>query len=555
MIIKETFPENKIIREIDFKEHLNLIVDDSTNQEKSNAIGKTTALRLIDICLGANDKKSIYLNPIDGTKNEDLEKYVENNKIIVTLTVVDSLDKYKEKYDLMVELFKNGKRYINNSNYNKDNYNKELNRIFFDNVLNSPTFRQLIKMFVRIEQYGDNDKFLKFLHATTTDVDYEKIYNYLFELQSQQLSEKINDSEKKIKKVNDDLASYKKVNNFDSIDKIEQRLKVLDRDVKAVSGEINILIDSKKYQENENQIDKVKIEYIDVRNKIDESEYRLKRIKKILADAEKEAQFELDNQALKELYNSTSQIVTDLHKTFKELVKFNSELLSNKIEYFTAQKNKIRKELDGLEEKKEELFDNYSSIIMLIENNKIEEYEALQHELEQLNENRGKNIQILEIYNGLEDQKNRLEEQLKELRGREEKSDKLEIFNEIFSKYTKRINNEELFLYKNNKGFPIGISYMGNNFSTGTKKSVITAFDLAYQKFAREINKKIPNFDIHDVIESVDIFAINNIVKIVNENSSQYIVAVLRDKIKTVGRIKDSDIVLRLSESDKLFKI
>ena len=52
----------KVIREIEFHKGLNLIIDESENQITGNSVGKTTVLKLIDFCLGA-DKKNIYVDP------------------------------------------------------------------------------------------------------------------------------------------------------------------------------------------------------------------------------------------------------------------------------------------------------------------------------------------------------------------------------------------------------------------------------------------------------------------------------------------------------------
>ena len=58
LIIQETHPTKKIIRSIPFTLGLNLIVDDS--KHSGNNVGKTTVLRIIDICLGEKEKSSIY---------------------------------------------------------------------------------------------------------------------------------------------------------------------------------------------------------------------------------------------------------------------------------------------------------------------------------------------------------------------------------------------------------------------------------------------------------------------------------------------------------------
>lgn len=91
--------------------------------------------------------------------------------------------------------------------------------------------------------------------------------------------------------------------------------------------------------------------------------------------------------------------------------------------------------------------------------------------------------------------------------------------------------------------------------STGTRKSIITSFDLAYQKLAMKLDKKTPKFIVHDVIETVDQVALKAIVDIVNTMDVQYIVSVLHEKIKNNSSITSGDIAVTLSERDKPFKM
>ena len=65
MFLKQVIIQNKnsIIRDIHFHKGINLIVDEtpvgSSQQATGNNVGKTTVLRLVDYCFGA-DGKNIY---------------------------------------------------------------------------------------------------------------------------------------------------------------------------------------------------------------------------------------------------------------------------------------------------------------------------------------------------------------------------------------------------------------------------------------------------------------------------------------------------------------
>ena len=51
-----------IIRTVHFKNGVNFIIDKSDSSQH-NKVGKTTFLRLINILLGAKDKKNVYIDP------------------------------------------------------------------------------------------------------------------------------------------------------------------------------------------------------------------------------------------------------------------------------------------------------------------------------------------------------------------------------------------------------------------------------------------------------------------------------------------------------------
>ena len=70
LTIFETYSTDKVIRTIPFKKGMNFIVDSGNSTKKGNGVGKTTFLKLIDICLGANDRKYLYRDYETSEENE-----------------------------------------------------------------------------------------------------------------------------------------------------------------------------------------------------------------------------------------------------------------------------------------------------------------------------------------------------------------------------------------------------------------------------------------------------------------------------------------------------
>jgi hypothetical protein len=555
LTLKETSPSEKIIREINFKLGLNLIVDAGKNQEKSNSVGKTTILKLIDIALGARERKYIYFNEETKKSNKKLKNYIIGSKVQVVLEVAKSFTDYTDCQELAVDLFPKGKRYINGESVSFSDYTRHLNFIFFSNCQDKPTFRQLIKMFVRIDQKADNDKFLKFL-TRTSDKVYNNVYSYLFNLQEQKLANDILVYKDEIGEKDKELKNYMKSSNFDSIDIITQKINLLEKRVEEINYQIDILIDSQKFKENENRISEIRIEYAQIKDNLDKLYFQKERIKDIIERTEIDRNNLVSEEILETLYKEVSCLTDKLDKEFKDLIKFNTELVENKLNYFNYQLEKKECQIIQLEINKNRLFSSYKNIAMLVEDNKIEEYTVLKNDLSNNLEELGKNKNISETYYFLSKSLHRLKEELRTLEESSEFSyETVSIFNEFFSDFSRKTNGQSFMLYKTDGAFPFGINHVNGVLSTGTRKSIITAFDLAYQKFAKKINKNVPNFVIHDVIETIDYQAFKAIADIVSGIECQYIVAVLKEKISGKEFIHGDNILVELSENEKPFNI
>ena len=62
LIVRKTKPSEEVIREIQFNEKgLNLIIDDTPEslRESGNSVGKSTAIKIIDLCLGARSVREL----------------------------------------------------------------------------------------------------------------------------------------------------------------------------------------------------------------------------------------------------------------------------------------------------------------------------------------------------------------------------------------------------------------------------------------------------------------------------------------------------------------
>ena len=174
---------SKIIREINFHNGINLIVDESENQITGNSVGKTTVLKLIDFCLGANPKH-IYVDPETKRKEYRLVKdFLIEHKVLITLVLTPDLrDKTAKKLKIERNFLSRKEiiRKINGESFTEEEFEiKLLSLLFPDYSADKPTFRQIISHNIRYKDRSINNT-LKTLDSYTSDAEYETLYLFLF---------------------------------------------------------------------------------------------------------------------------------------------------------------------------------------------------------------------------------------------------------------------------------------------------------------------------------------------------------------------------------------
>ena len=175
----------ELVRKIDFKLGVNLIVDTTESSddetESGNNVGKTTVLNLVDYCLGGKEK-AIYEDPEFKTQNSAVKSFLKDNNVIITLSLGKSFENSNDDVILKRNFLQRTKKVstINGDNYsNNTEYCRKLGELLFDYSSAKPSFRQLIPRFIRNDS-RKMDRVIKYLHDTTSDNDYEGIYFFLF---------------------------------------------------------------------------------------------------------------------------------------------------------------------------------------------------------------------------------------------------------------------------------------------------------------------------------------------------------------------------------------
>ena len=552
-----------VLRKIEFKNGINFIVD-SEKSDKHNKVGKTTCLKLLDLSLGAKCKDAIFKDYETQSVNEQLRLFIENQKIYTDMVLIDDFNNPSKEVSIKTELFNRGKRYINGEQTSYDEVNKYLNELLFENSSQKPSFRSTIKSFVRILMTKDNTQFLKVLDNFSNISEYRAIYNYLFDISDPKNDLELGKLKQELKKIKSKEENYKKTNTIDDVVKIKQINIAIDKEIDRLEKEINDLVDKKAFEKNRVYINDIRTKYEEISRQLSKIDFDILQLQKYIKEAEEKSQRIVNQELANDFFQEISELLPSITKTFLDLVEFNSQLSRNKLSYFNDRIQELIREKESKENILTELTEKNSEFISLVEENKVDLY---YDKLNQLNELKIKKVQndstIISLGN-IEEQKHSLEKRISELEMIVKNNEidyqkKMDIFNSYFKNVAGRINKEQPVLLYNPKTnqFPVSIDQLSEGTSTGTRKSLIAAYDIAYQLFAREINKATPKFIVHDVLESIEGDDIRALVDEVESNQIQYISAILKEKLVSSGMSLEEQnkmIILELSLKDRLFE-
>lgn len=551
-----------VIREVKFHKGANFIVDTSDSKHH-NKVGKTTFLKLIDVALGAKKKTEIYTDSETGSINNELESFINNNKCSVELSVVDDLDRPNKETVLKVDLFLRGSRYINGNKLNYNDYKDELNVLFFKNKQKFPSFRQLIKPFVRISLSGDNDSFIKFLDRGKTD-EYRGIYNFLFNISDPNIDHKLGELKTRLKTLEGAEKQYKRYQNTDNLEEMKQVIEALNIERKNIQSQLENIVSADVFIKNQEQIELIRQDYSELTESIMSLQFKRELNKHNFEKLQKNARKQVDNYLTKQFFDEVKDLVPSVNKTFQDLLLFNEKLQDNKEKYLVSVEKSLTEKIELLEKKRQNLISDNEALISLVQNNKISEYNELLEELAKRDREISERETIQNTLVRYTENKEEIEKEIEKLSSEnqietDDFKSRVDKFNHYFRQYANVINNEKplMIYFPETNQFPVKLTDINEGTSTGTRKSLIAAFDLAYQKFAEVEKKSVPNFIVHDVLENIESENLSSIIDISNQINTQYVIAILEENLSLAipdESVREEYKILKLSNDDKLFE-
>lgn len=552
-----------IIRNITFHKGINLILDNTKSEDKKesgNNVGKSTVIKLIDFCFGGK-LESIYVDPEFKKPNIQVENFLKENNIIVTLKLVEDLED-KTSYEVIIKrnFLKNSEKIqeVNNETIKDDKkFQQKLKELIFKSSEEKPTFKQIISKNIRDDK-NRVEHTLKVLSPYTSQDEYEALYLYWLgiDLDSSKRKQELLAT----KKIEENL--QKRLKKESNTSQIEQALIIVSKSIVSYEKKKEAFSINPNYNEELESLNKAK----STLNKLSTELGRLELRRELILESQEELEKDfasIDVQKIKSLYDNAKKLIPNIQKSFEQTLAFHNEMVREKIRYITE-------ELPELESKitvaKKEIAKYLQQELELAEKLKKGNFN------EELQDVIGNLTKLYEQKGNLEEKKRLWESSLNNLKEAINELDKIDKgieshheliqkritkFNEFFSDLSYRLYGEHFILssQQNEKGFELVIDSISGKLGTGKKKGQIFAFDLAYMQFADALDIKCLHFVLLDQIENVHDNQLSSLLlEIINNINGQYILPVLADKLPSEIDAKRYE-VLSLSQDNKLFKI
>lgn len=558
-----------VIREMNFKAGLNLIIDDTddvSSKSTGNNVGKTTVLKLIDFCLGA-DANIIYT---DTENNKDIyqevKDYLMEKQVIIELELIENITDQNSKTIIIERNFLSRKkaiRKINGKDILEKDFNDELEKQIFPNInVKKPTFREIISHNIRYKDDSIN-KTLKTLNKFTKNVEYETLYLFLLGLER-------DDADKKqalTTKLAQEVKFKERLEKSKSKTIYELSLKMIEDEIDELNKKKDTFNLNDSLEIDLEELNNVKYNINKVSSQISKMEIRKSLIKEAKAELENNIST-IDINQLRVLYKEVTLNIDTIQKTFENLLNYHNKMIVEKIKFISHDLPELENKLQYA---KTELNELLSEEKRLSENiSKGDTFEELEKVIEQLNEKymtKGEYESAIAQITEVEENINTLKKQIDEIDYvlfSSEFENKLKAqlvkFNRCFSTVSKELYDESYALtYKVSTNKKTGKStYEFNSFnanmSSGKKQGEILCFDLAYLLFAEKENIPSLKFLLNDKKELMHDHQLIKVAEYVRNKNMQLVISILKDKLPEEA-LDTAHIVVKLSQNDRLFRI
>lgn len=555
--------KTEIIRDISFRKGINFIVDETpenqNQQSTGNNVGKTTVLRLVDYCFGADGKNIYQDTEFKKQPNTTVENFLKDNEVIISITLVDDISNPTKKV-LIRRNFLPRKRKIQEVNgeniINDKDFEHRLKEVIFKTQVKEPRFRQIISKNIRDEK-NKMSNIVRVLNSFASNEVYEALFLFWLGIGTDDLAEKQRLADEKKR----EEQFQRRLKKEGELSLIVQQLSFLNDKIEELDNEKRTFSINENYSSDVDDLNYVKLSLNSASSELSRLEMRKSLINESKEQLEKEVT-ELDVSHVAFLYNKAKSLIPEIQTSFEETVRFHNELIAEKLEYITKELpeleqsiRKLKNQILILRTKEDELSEK------LQKSGVTEDLEIIVTDLNKQFERKGNLDEQKRLWEFSNEKLKRIDAELDSINQGISSNDELiqsriREFNKYFSEMSNRLYGEYYLLssQNNDKGYNLIVTNVEGNPSTGKKKGQIAAFDFAYIQFADALEIEHLNFIMHDQLENIHDNQINTIVQVANSLNAQFIVPILRDKIPDNIDVNEYEI-LTLSQNQKLFKI
>ncbi|HVY06235.1 MAG TPA: hypothetical protein VHB46_09685 [Burkholderiales bacterium] len=557
---------NQELREIAFKQGLNLILDKPTavGTESGNNIGKTTVLRLIDFCLGSDGDDIWEDSEFKGSINQDVFDFLHRTPAVyITLAISDKFHgnhSFRRSFKVKGEKG-SGLSYIDDVPQDSITaYRDEIKNILFGTKAKKPSLRQLTPKFIRSSNFVMS-KTLKFLGSFASEVDYEAVHLFLFGFFDVEVLEERAALSDKRAVVARDLQGATRVRKEGEI---EQLLLHLRREIDEAQAAIELRGEVPEIAAAANSVSEIRVRASDVGTALGRIEGEIASINLAIASLKHDYD-NIDYVAVKSIYSEAGKYYEKLQHDWEDLSNFVANLRGRKERF-------LQKQLDDLNAKAAITHQNLARL--QVQENDLVTALRQTRAFEVALEARADLHEKLKQVGGLEESLSSIQSLQATLEGIEEKIDetqkriengkaqltqRVSLFNEFFSALSKELYGEQYLLTfdeSKNGSIVFSLTSVGANVGAGKKVSQTAAFDIAYIKFLRAAGINFPIFVCHDGVEAIHGNQLSELLTTANALDGQLVLAALRDKLPGISEtFLEENTILELSQRDKLFGI
>ncbi len=563
LINLKVFQDEILVREIKFKDGFNIITNCEDN---GNQIGKSTALRVLNFCLGS-DGKSIWHDPESRTKNKAVEELVTSGRVVFSLAIYVNEKNYNIKRRIHIVQQRTRTIIKTDSSINDDEFDtngkfKAALASILGLSISNPTYSSIKNRFVRLDKKTASNIY-RYLNSNTSDQQYILYYSYLFGFSG-----------------HDDLAN--EIQFGEEKNQRNQRISMLlngrkEQDYKdrlsSIDDEIEILRNKEEsfdFKNSQNKgVEKLKNtreEIAQITSEISKLNIRTSYSQRTI-NGYMEKQSDIDAELIGKIYTEAKLLLPNLKKTLEDTIGFHKQVVSKKVNYLNEKIRDHHRSIDSFKGRLNGLLDQEKKLFAaLVGESHLTGFVVIEKEIQDKREERGRTSVIVDEVEHESSEIIILDGKIKELRERNKlQISQLKQHISIFNKYLKSFSRAIFSDFS--LSFNVGTKSDTNEIEfsivnqekvsgDGAPRAAALAFDMAFIEFVKETGACFPEFTIQDYLEASDQEKLATLASLANENEIQVVVSVLKDKLASLSQeFIDENTVLTLKKSDKFFKI